>query len=184
MACLSIKYYCGTLKCENTYTDSLLWSMMNESALIIGSKLNPFLLWRWVIQVGLLRSDAQLMICPQFLPEFSWSCFSWWDPSGSARRKIAAKRPLDFSQTNYHLNWGFPHVFFFFIAYLILSVSISLVKIISISADNDFSPLSKYIFKRNLFMKYVCKYKNRPYMYIYNWKDLKELFPSDFWVIL
>ena len=75
-------------------------------------------------------------------------------------------------------------MFFFFIAYLILSVSISLVKIISISADNDFSPLSKYIFKRNLFMKYVCQYKNRPYMYIYNWKDLKELFPSDFWVIL
>ena len=66
--------------------------------------------------------------------------------------------------------------FFFFVAYLILSVSISLVKIISISADNDFSPLSKYIFKRNLFIKYVCKYKNRLYMYKYNWKDLNTYF--------
>ena len=74
--------------------------------------------------------------------------------------------------------------FFSFIAYLILSVSISSVKIISISADNDFSPLRKYICKRNLFIKYVCKYKNRPHMYKYNWEDLKDLFPSDFWVIL
>ena len=73
---------------------------------------------------------------------------------------------------------------FFFIAYFILSVSISLVKIVSISADNDFPPLRKYIFKRNLSIKYVSKYKNRLYMYKYNWKDLKQLFPSDFWVIL
>ena len=156
MACLSIKYYCGTLKCENTYTAHCdQWQRISVDNWL---KTEPFLLWRWVIHVGPLRSDAQLMICPQFLPEFSWSCFSWQDPSGRARRKIAAKRPLDFSQTNYHLNWGFPHVFFF-IAYLILSVSISSVKIISISADNDFSSLSKYIFKRNLFIKYVCKYK-------------------------
>ena len=68
---------------------------------------------------------------------------------------------------------------------MILSVSISSVKIISITADNDFSPLKKYTFKRrNLFIKYVSKYKNRLYMYKHNWKDLKELFSRDFWVIL
>ena len=118
------------------------------------------------------------MICPEFLPEFPWSFFSRQDPSGSSRRKIAAQRPLDFSQTIYHLNWGFPHVFF--IAYFILSVSISSVKIVSISADSDFPPLRNYIFKRrNLFIKYVSKYKNRLYTSKYNWKDLKELFPSE-----
>ena len=35
----------------------------NESrVLIIGSILKSFSLWQWVIQIGLLRSDAQLMI--------------------------------------------------------------------------------------------------------------------------
>ena len=68
-----------------------------------------------------------------------------------------AQRPLDFSQTINHLNWEFPHIFF--IAHFIFSVSISSVKIISISADNDFSPLRKYILKRNLSIKYVRKYK-------------------------
>ena len=68
----------------------------------------------------------------------------------------------------------------FFIAYFILSVSISSVKIVSISADSDFPPLRNYIFKRrNLFIKYVSKYKNRLYTSKYNWKDLKELFPSE-----
>ena len=31
--------------------------------------------------------------------------------SRSSRRKVAVQRPLDFSQTNYHLSEGFPHVF-------------------------------------------------------------------------
>ena len=74
-------------------------------------KAEPFLLWRWVIQIGSFRSDAQPVIWLQFLPEFPWSCFSWQDPSRSSRRKVAAQRPLDFSQTNYHLSEGFPHVF-------------------------------------------------------------------------
>ena len=40
--------------------------------------------------------------------------------------------------------------------------------------------LRNYIFKRrNLFIKYVSKYKNRLYTSKYNWKDLKELFPSE-----
>ena len=82
------------------------------------------------------------------------------------------------------ITWTGDFLMFFFIAYFILSVSISLVKIVSISADNDFPPLRKYIFKRNLSIKYVSKYKNRLYMYKYNWKDLKQLFPCDFWVIL
>ena len=47
----------------------------------------------------------------------------------SSRRKAAAQRPLNVSQTNYHLNKGFPHVF---IAYFILSESNSSVKIVSI----------------------------------------------------
>ena len=51
------------------------------------------------------------MICLQFLPEFPWSCISLQDPPRSSRRKVAAQRPLDFSQTNYHLNEGYPHIF-------------------------------------------------------------------------
>ena len=68
---------------------------------------------------------------------------------------------------------------------MILSVSISSAKVISFSADNDFSALREYIFKRsNLFIKYINNYENRLYKYKYNWKDLKELFLSNFWVIL
>ena len=97
---------------------------------------------------------------------------------GVREEKSQLKDLWIFSQTNYHLNWGFPHAFF--IAYFILSVSISSVKIVSISADSDFPPLRNYIFKRrNLLIKYVIKYKNRLYTSKYNWKDLKELFPSE-----
>ena len=112
MACFSIKYYCSTLNWWITYTASLICCDECEQISVNNRlKTEPFLLWRWVIQIGPLRSDAQPMICPQFLPEFPWSCFSWQDPSRSSRRKVAAQRPLDFSQTNYHLNEGFPHVF-------------------------------------------------------------------------
>ena len=52
----------------------------------------------------------------------------------------------------------------FFIAYFVLSESNSSVRIISISVDNDFSPLRRYIFKRrNLFVKYLNKHENRLY---------------------
>ena len=127
----------------------------NESALIIGSKLNPFLVWRWVIQIDLLRSDAQLMICPQFLPQFPWSCLSWQDPSRSSRRKVAAQRALDFSQTNYHLTQDFP---MFSIAYSVLSEGNSSVKIIFISQLTTTSLFWGGIFQRSYFFKYVNKY--------------------------
>ena len=54
-------------------------------------------------------------------------------------------KDLDFSQTKYHLTKGFPH---FFISYFILSENNNSVKTISISADNDLSPLGRCIFKR------------------------------------
>ena len=59
----------------------------------------------------------------------------------------SVQRPLDFSQTNYHLR----DFLVFSIPYFILSESNSSVK--TSSADNDFSPLRRYIFKR----------RNRPY---------------------
>ena len=63
-------------------------------------------------------------------------------------------------------------ILMFLIAYFILSESNSSVKIISISADNDFSPLRRYIFyRRNLLIKYVNKYGNRLYINKYNLKD-------------
>ena len=78
------------------------------------------------------------------------------------------------------ITWTGDFLMFFFFHRLFNPFSeYQLGKIISISADNDFSPLRKYICKRNLFIKYVW-----PHMYKYNWKDLKALFPSDFWVIL
>ena len=109
MACLIIRYCSMYIKVLNHL--HCFFAVMNakESALIL--KTEPFLLWQWVIQIGPLRSNAQPLICPQFLLEFLWSCFSWQDPSRSSRRKVAAQRLLDFFQTNYHLNRGFPHVF-------------------------------------------------------------------------
>ena len=109
MACLSLNIAVH----ERAESPTLLFCCDECERISFNNRLKtePFLLWRWVIEIGSLRSDAQPMICPQFLLEFPWSCFSWQDPSRSSRRKVAAQRPLDFSQTNYHLNEGFPHVF-------------------------------------------------------------------------
>ena len=135
----------------------------NESALIIGSKLNLLLVWRWVIQIGLLWSNAQPMICPQFLPEFPWSCLSWQDTSRCSRRKVAAQRALDFSQQT--ITWP--------------SISSCFSSFISSFL------LRRYIYKRpNLFFKYVNKFENRLYIYRYDWKDLNEFFLSGLWLIL
>ena len=82
---------------------------------------------------------------------------SWQDPSGSSRRKNCGSKTFGFFSNNLSLELGISSCFF--IAHFIFSVSISSVKIISISADNDFSPLRKYILKRNLSIKYVRKYK-------------------------
>ena len=50
------------------------------------------------------------------------------------------------------------------IACFIPPKSNSTVKTISVSVDNDFSPLRTYIFsRRNLFIKNVNKYENRLY---------------------
>ena len=92
-------------------------------------------------------------------------------------KKSCSSKISGFSTNKLSLERGISSCFF---SSLILSFHI-----IPISADNEFSPLRNYIFKRrNLFIKYVSKYKNRLFMYKYNWKDLKELFHSDFWVIL
>ena len=125
-------------------------------------------------------SDAQLMICPQFLPKFPWSFFPDKILQGVREEKLQLKDfRVFFTQT---IAWP-RDVLIFFIAYFILSKRNSSIKIISISADDDFSPLRSYIFKRrNLFIKYVKKCENRLYIYKYNWKDLNELFPGDLWL--
>ena len=51
-----------------------------------------------------------------------------------------------------------------FLMFFILPKNNGSVKIISIYADNDFSPLRRYIFRRRkLFIYYVIKYENRQY---------------------
>ena len=63
----------------------------------------------------------------------------------------------------------------FFIAYFFLPNSNSSLKTISISADDDFSPLRRYSFKyRNLFTSYVNKYIKTGCTY--NRKDWNELY--------
>ena len=44
--------------------------------------------------------------------------------------------------------------------------------------------LTRKKFMKFMFIKYVKKHENRLYIYKYNWKDLKELLPSDSWLIL
>ena len=95
------------------------------------------------VQTSRLRSDAQLNLCPQFLPAFPLSYFCWQDPpKRSSRRKVPAKNLWIFLKKN--ITW--PRDFLLiFIAYFILPERNSLVKTISISADNDFPPLRRYI---------------------------------------
>ena len=144
----------------------------NESALIIGSKKNPsFYDDEWYKLVS-----AQLMI-HSFCRSSRDLAFPDKILQGVREEKLQLKDLWIFHKQT--ITWARDFLMFFFSS-LILSFHI-----IPISADNEFSPLRNYIFKRrNLFIKYVSKYKSRPYMYKYNWKDLKELFPSDFWVIL
>ena len=56
----------------------------------------------------------------------------------------------------------------FFIAYFSLPKSESSVKTISISADDDFSPLRCIFRHRNMFIQHANKYKNRLYIQKYN----------------
>ena len=64
----------------------------NEPALIISSKLNSFLCNDKKVQMGHSKSDAQLNICPQFLPEFLGYCFSQQYPAKSLRENVAGQR--------------------------------------------------------------------------------------------
>lgn len=84
----------------------------NELALIIGSKLHPLLCDDEWVQMGRLRSDVQGNKCPHFLLEFLWSCFSWQDPPGSSRRKVAPRKNirvfLDKLYLNLRISFCFP----------------------------------------------------------------------------
>ena len=81
-------------------------------------------------------------------------------------KKSCSSKSFGFFATNYHLTEYF---LMFLIVYFILSESNSSVKIISISAENDFFLLRRYIYKRpNLFFKYVNKFENRLYIYRYD----------------
>ena len=132
MACLIIKY-CG-LSAESL---TLLLFCDECERIGVNSRLKtePFLLWRWVIKIGRLRSDAQPMICTQFLPEFPWSLIVFPD---KILRRIREKKlqlrdlRIFLKQT---ITWTRDFLMLF-----ILSVSNSSVKIIYISEDNDFSP--------------------------------------------
>ena len=67
-----------------------------------------------------------------------------------------------------------PDLLLFIIACFIPLKSNSSVKTISISADKDFSPLSRYLFIKN-----VNKYENRLYKLLIQLKHCTELFLSD-----
>ena len=155
----------------------------NESALIIGSKLNPFSCddeWynlNWSLKERCTTDDISivsigipviLLFLTRFFEEFE-------------KKSYYSETWIFLKQT---ITWTRDFLMFL-IAYFILSESNSSVKIISISVENDFSPYRRYIFKsRNLFIKYVNKHENRMYIYKYNWKDLNKLFPSDSWLTL
>ena len=67
----------------------------NESALIIGSKLNPPVTTsdtNWSLKER-CKTDDMSTVSSGVPP---WSCFSCQDPSGSSRRKVTTQRPLDF----------------------------------------------------------------------------------------
>ena len=182
MACLSIKYHCSIIIKDESPTLLLCCDECERISVDNRLKSEPFLLWQWGIQIGPLRSDAQPMICPQFLPEFPWSCFSWQDPSRSSRRKVAAQRLLDFYQTNFHLNEGFPRVF---------HRLFHPFREQQLRKNNSIFWTTTSLLKGDIFsnvvicwFKYVNKHENRLYIYKYNWKDLNELFPDDSWLIL
>ena len=110
MACVSIKYYSGTLKWWNTYT-SLLWSMRTNQR------------W-WLAQDCTLSSVA--------MSDTNWSLkerctaddkstvsagvpvilLSWQDPSGSSRRKNCGSKTFGFFSNNLSLELGISSCFF------------------------------------------------------------------------
>ena len=97
----------------------------NESALIIGSKLNPPVTTsdtNWSLKER-CKTDDMSTVSSRVPP---WSCFSCQDPSGSSRRKVTTQRPLDFflKQT---VTWTRDFLMFS-IAYFIFSESNSSVK--------------------------------------------------------
>ena len=167
MACLIIKY-CGIAE-----SPTLLLCCEECERVSVNNRLKtePFFLWRWVIQIGPLRSDAQRMIFPQFLPEFPWS----QERILQGVREEKLQRPLDFSQTNYHLNGGFPHVFHcLFHPYREKQLG-----------KNNFHLSGRRLLSlKEIYFQtsYVNKYENRLYIYKYNWKELNKFFPSDSWL--
>ena len=77
------------------------------------------------------------MICPQFLPEFPWSCFPDKMFQGVRGEKLQLEDLSIFFQTNNHLDEGFPYVFHrLFRPFREQQPG----KYNSISVDNDFSP--------------------------------------------
>ena len=63
--------------------------------------------YKWVAA----RSGAQLNKCPHFLLEFPRSCFSWQDPPGSSRRKVAARENIRIFLDKLFLNLGISFCF-------------------------------------------------------------------------
>ena len=126
-----IEVVCLKIKCYLEGIDHLrcFFVVINENkpALIIGSQLNPFFCDDELVQMGRLRSAAQLNTCLQFLSEFPRSCFSWQDPlREEKKRKVAAINLWIFLKPS---TWARDFLMFF-IAYFIFPKSNSSVKII------------------------------------------------------
>ena len=181
MACLSIKYYCGTLKWLNTYNAPLLWSR-ERVGVDYRRKTKPFSCVtmsdeNWSRKEQCTTDDMSTISAgvPVILPFLARYIKEF-------EKKSCSSKSFGFSSTNYHLTEYF---LMFFIAYFILSGSNSSVEIISIFAENDFSPWRDIFTNVLIFsFKYVNKFENRLYIYKYDWKDLNEFFRSGLWLIL
>ena len=147
----------------------------NETTSIIGARLKPFSCEDAKVQTGGLRSDAQVNICPQFLPGFPWSFFS----SKELEERWQYKKLWIF----WNKRSPYPEISSCFLSlYSILPKSNSSVKTISYPLTMT-SLLWGGIFSDVVIYNiwYANRYKFRLYIHKYNWKDLIELFPIDLW---
>ena len=93
-------------------------------------------------------------------------------------KKSCSSKTFGFSQTNYHLNEGFLHIFLgIFHPFRVQQLN---KNNFYLRGQRLLSLKKVYFQRRNLFTKYVKKHENRLYIYKYNRKDLNELFPQRF----
>ena len=152
----------------------------HESVIIIGLKVDQFFCDVEKVQIGCL-SKQQYTIWRQFLLKCPWSCFSEHVVHRVRREEERLKNlRILFNQ---ELNPRISSCFSPLISSLQRAKSV--VKTVSVSSDNDFAPLSRYISRsHNLVIKEVtnkktgCTHVNR------NWKGFIGLFSLDSYLVI